>query len=124
MVPVAAHLVSRLPTSVTGKVDRSAPARAHGHRPSAGRPPRTDRELHVCQIWAAVLAKPVADVEANFVELGGHPLLAARAVAALRKATGLRVSIRLLLANHTPVSLASELDRLAAASHDQLPVDR
>jgi hypothetical protein len=65
-----------------------------------------------------VLPQPVSDIHADFFELGGHSLLAARAVAALRKSTGLRLSVRHLLAHPTAAHLAAELDRLAKQSAD------
>jgi hypothetical protein len=55
----------------------------------------------------------VYDVDANFFASGGHSLLASRAVVALRKVTGLRLSIKDLLTHPTPAELARKLDRLA-----------
>jgi hypothetical protein len=83
-----------------------------------GRPPNTERERLVCEAWSTVLSRPVNDVQANFFELGGHSLLAARAVGALRRSTGLPLSVRHLLTDPTPTALARELDLLAQAQRD------
>jgi hypothetical protein len=81
-----------------------------------GTSPRTDRERLVCEVLSSVLPRPVYDVDANFFESGGHSLLASRAVVALRKATGLRLSVKDLLTHPTPAELAKKLDRVAAES--------
>ena len=70
----------------------------------------------MCEVLSSVLPRPVYDVDANFFESGGHSLLASRAVVALRKATGLRLSIKDLLTHPTPAELARKLDRVAAES--------
>ena len=118
MMP-AVTVLPAIPVSATGKVDRAALARACAAATSpAGHPPHTERERQVCDAWSAVLPQPVSDIHSDFFELGGHSLLAARAVAALRKSTGLRLSVRHLLANPTAAHLAAELDRLAKQTAD------
>jgi amino acid adenylation domain-containing protein len=117
MVPVAIDVVPTLPFLVTGKVDRAALTRdSSAAAPVSGRPPSTEREHQVCQIWSELLARRVDDVDANFFELGGYSLLAARAVGEIRAQTGLRLSVRHLLANPTAATLALELDKLAIAA--------
>jgi amino acid adenylation domain-containing protein len=64
--------------------------------------PGTDRERHVCEVWSELLSRPVDGVDANFFEVGGHSLLAAKAVGVLRRATGLPLSVGHLLADPTP----------------------
>jgi amino acid adenylation domain-containing protein len=112
MVPVVVE-----PTTPHGKADRAALAELVATaRASVGRPPSTDRERQVCEVWSSVLPRPVYDVDANFFAAGGHSLLASRAVVALRKVTGLRLSIKDLLSHPTPAELARTLDRLAEAA--------
>ncbi len=114
MVPAVVDVVPALPMLPSGKVDRAALARASVSAGSAaGRQPGTARERLVCQTFGELLERPVGDADADFFALGGHSLLAARAVAALRRATGLPLSMRHLLANPTASALAAEMDRLA-----------
>lgn len=113
MVPSVVTAVSELPVTAHGKADRAALAERAATVTAAGRPPATDRERQVCEVWSAVLPRPVYDVDANFFTSGGHSLLASRVVVALRKATGLRLSIKDLLAHPTPAELAKLLDRMA-----------
>jgi phosphopantetheine binding protein len=96
-----------------GKADRAALAEQAAQATADGRPPTTDRERQVCEVWSSVLPRPVYDVDANFFASGGHSLLASRAIVALRKATGLRLSIKDLLSHPTPAELAKMLDRMA-----------
>ncbi len=118
MVPVVVEAVAELPVTAHGKADRSALAElvAGKQEESAGRAPSTERERQVCEVWSSVLPRPVYDVDANFFASGGHSLLASRAVVALRKVTGLRLSIKDLLTHPTPAELAKKLDRLAEAA--------
>ncbi|MFC4855228.1 non-ribosomal peptide synthetase [Actinophytocola glycyrrhizae] len=115
MVPSVVQAVAELPVTAHGKADRAALAElvATAQASSGGRPPATERERQVCEVWSSVLPRPVYDVDANFFAVGGHSLLASRAVVALRKVTGLRLSIKDLLSHPTPAELARKLDRLA-----------
>ncbi|PFG97849.1 amino acid adenylation domain-containing protein [Saccharopolyspora erythraea NRRL 2338] len=114
MVPSAVEVVSVLPALPTGKIDRAELART-SRVVTTGQAPGTEREHQVCEVWSSLLPHPVHDVTANFFELGGHSLLAARAVGALRRRTGLPVSVKHLLAEPTVAALARELDLLALA---------
>jgi amino acid adenylation domain-containing protein len=108
-------LATSIPTTPNGKVDRAAAAQASavaGRTTDDSRRPRSRYEVRVGEVWAELLGRPVTDVNADFFELGGHSLLAARVVAALRRTSGLHVTIRHLLANPTVAGLARELDRL------------
>ncbi|GAB1515781.1 non-ribosomal peptide synthetase [Actinophytocola sp. KF-1] len=115
MVPSVVTAAAELPVTAHGKADRAALAEraAEEQAVSGGRPPATERERQVCEVWSSVLPRPVYDVDANFFTSGGHSLLASRAVVALRKATGLRLSIKDLLAHPTPAELAKKLDQMA-----------
>ncbi|MET0234561.1 MAG: amino acid adenylation domain-containing protein [Kibdelosporangium sp.] len=126
MVPTTVVVVQMLPVTPTGKIDRDLLARdALTLAPVlAGRGPSTPHELAVCEAWTAVLDRPVTDVDTNFFEVGGHSLLAARAVVALRERTGVRLSMQDLLAHPTPAALARELNRLAATDTASGPASR
>ncbi|MFC7648962.1 phosphopantetheine-binding protein [Streptosporangium lutulentum] len=116
MVPAAVDVVTALPTLSTGKVDRVALSRSFRPASPAGRPPEGERERVVCDVLSDLLTHPVEDVEADFFELGGHSLLAARAVSALRRRTGLRLTMAHLLSSPTAAGLAATLDELDEAS--------
>ncbi|WP_078887612.1 non-ribosomal peptide synthetase [Streptomyces sp. NRRL S-118] len=117
-VPAVVRVVDRIPTLGTGKADRvtlaaalTAPERTGG---TDGADAATAREREVMAVWAAVLEREVPGPSADFFELGGHSLAAARVVADLRRATGLRITLGKLLTRPTVAEVAAELDRLAA----------
>jgi acyl-coenzyme A synthetase/AMP-(fatty) acid ligase len=114
MMPVVVEPMTELPVTQQGKADRVLLAdRVATVRQADGAPPRTERERLVCEVLSGVLPRPVYDIDANFFDSGGHSLLASRAVVALRKATGLRLSVKDLLTHPTPAELAKKLDRIA-----------
>lgn len=117
MMPVVVAPLTEIPLTPQGKADRGVlAAQVMTGQRTTGTPPRTDRERLVCEVLSSVLPRPVYDVDANFFESGGHSLLASRAVIALRKATGLRLSVKDLLTHPTPAELAKKLDRVATDS--------
>jgi hypothetical protein len=98
----------------TGKLDRVELRRlATAQAAARGRSPSSDLERQICAGWSQLLKAPVQDVDANFFDIGGHSLLAARAVSELRQRTGLRLSMRHLLASPTAAGLAAEISALA-----------
>ncbi|KOV32475.1 hypothetical protein ADK97_22425 [Streptomyces sp. H021] len=119
-VPGTVRVLDRIPTLTTGKADRAALARAlaepePGDGPdAAGGAAISASERTVMTVWAEVLATEVPGPEADFFDLGGHSLAAARAVSELRRTTGLRVGLGALLARPTVADVAAEIDRLAA----------
>jgi amino acid adenylation domain-containing protein len=112
-----------LPVSSSGKVDRTALANACGAEamrelPRASRCADA-RESVIAGIWTELLGTAVEDADTSFFEAGGHSLLAARMISAVRSATGAQVSMRDLLANPTIRSLAQAVDRLLGDAHIQ-----
>jgi acyl carrier protein len=59
-----------------------------------------------------MLGRSVTQTDRSFFELGGHSLLAARVVSALRKETGVKLSIRDMLSKPTVAASAEAIDRL------------
>lgn len=117
-VPQTVQVRDSIPTLATGKADRAALASESASAPGAvgtGRPPATERERDLLALWSELLDRQIDGVSADFFEIGGHSLLAARMVAELRRRTGLPVSLGMLLATPTVAALAAELDALATA---------
>ncbi len=82
MVPAAIVHLAALPTTPGGKVERAAlpaPATEHG-AVLIGQPPRSPTEKRLADLWSAVLGTDVVDVHADFFDVGGHSLLAARLI--------------------------------------------
>ncbi|MFF8993941.1 amino acid adenylation domain-containing protein [Streptomyces sp. NPDC014983] len=119
MVPAQLFALDELPLSPTGKVDRAALAQA-GRRGSvrgrATRPPRTDRQRKLVDIWKEVLGLNQIDLADDFLELGGDSLLAARLASQLQSAFGVPVPVRTVLEYTTVEALDGHLEQLLGPS--------
>ncbi|MER6335057.1 amino acid adenylation domain-containing protein [Streptomyces sp. NPDC001034] len=119
MVPAQLFALDELPLSPTGKVDRAALAQA-GRRGSVRgrttRPPRTDRQRKLVDIWKEVLGLNQIDLADDFLELGGDSLLAARLASQLQSAFGVPVPVRTVLEYTTVEALDGHLEQLLGPS--------
>ncbi|MBE8516280.1 amino acid adenylation domain-containing protein [Amycolatopsis sp. H6(2020)] len=119
MVPSTIHAIDELPLTSTGKVDRAMLAKARGRASAAGRPakpPRTDRQRKLVEIWCTVLGLSHADLGDDFLEAGGDSLLAARLVANISSAFGITVAVATVLEYPTVELLDGYLEQILGAS--------
>ncbi len=104
MVPSRFVHLEALPLSANGKVDRRAlPVPAEHTR--AVTPTSTTEDL-LQNIFAALLKVESFAPDDNFFHMGGHSLLAARAIARIRDAFGVDFPLRTLFEAPTPRGLA------------------
>jgi acyl carrier protein len=118
MVPAHFVLLPTLPLTPNGKVDRKALPAPDREASSAGTPrvdPRTPTETRISEIWADALGVDSPGVHDDFFDLGGHSLMAAQIVTAIRSTFHVDVGVRHLLAEPTIAGLAEIVDLLAAA---------
>lgn len=122
-VPSRIRCLEKLPLTPNGKTDRAALASAHAAADGAGpqAPQVADALLStVTEVWNSVLEHPVTDADADFFASGGHSLLAAGMITALRRETGVSLSMRELLGSPTIRSCAdlvrTRLDESTAVS--------
>jgi amino acid adenylation domain-containing protein len=113
MVPSAIAVLSELPTTSSGKIDRSALARTAGADqvlPDDWTRAEGTVEEAVAEVFGELLGIDIDDVPAgtSFFALGGHSLTAARAVNRLRD-KGFNLSLRDLFVVPTVRGLASLL---------------
>jgi amino acid adenylation domain-containing protein len=109
MIPSAFVTMDALPLLPIGKVDRLAlPAPPRERPPEAGHlvAPRTPIEERLERIWAEALGLPEVGVHDDFLELGGHSLVAARIVSRARVAFQLDAPVRTLLEAPTIADMA------------------
>jgi hypothetical protein len=113
MVPQHFVELDVLPLMADGKIDRAALPNPFG----AGDDyvaPRTPMERTVATIWQELLGVPRVSVHDNFLDAGGHSLLAMRVITRIAKQTGVRVNqsaLNLL----TLEQLAAECEQKAGA---------
>jgi amino acid adenylation domain-containing protein len=132
MVPAACVVVPALPLTPMGKVDRKAlpdlegtAREAPGRQPGApiedvpgagsSQAPGTPAEDVVASIWSEVLGVARVGRGDSFYALGGHSLNAMQAVARVRRAFKVEISVRALFAAPTLSGFAELLERLVVA---------
>lgn len=110
MVPGHIVELSSLPVTANGKVDRAALPDPQPQA-TAYLSPRTSTEKLVADIWADVLDAPQVGANDDFFDRGGHSVLLPRVMAKVQKATGTRLSVRVLLSNPCLSDFAAAVDQ-------------
>ncbi|WP_329382316.1 amino acid adenylation domain-containing protein [Streptomyces sp. NBC_01351] len=115
MVPAAFVPMENLPLTRNAKLDRRAlPVPDYGSV-SAGRAPRTKRELEVAELFAETLKIDTVSLDDNFFELGGHSLLATRLVNRIRTVLGVEVNLLKLFGDPTVAGVVASLQEQGTA---------
>ncbi|GAA3000927.1 non-ribosomal peptide synthetase [Actinokineospora diospyrosa] len=117
-IPSSITFVAALPLLASGKVDRKAlAALAPEPEPDAGPhvEPSTTTEETVAAIWCAVLGLDRVSVERDFLDAGGHSLVAVRVLSRLRQAYELDLPIKLIFEYPTVRDLAARIEHLLMA---------
>lgn len=115
MVPSAFVLMEKFPLNANGKIDRQAlPAPSQDVIRPAQQAARalTGTEQGLAAIWQELLSVDRVDPDDNFFEMGGHSLLAIKAVSRIRDAFGVDVQLRNLFERPTLAGLADIIDGL------------
>ncbi len=112
MIPAVMIPIDVIPLTANGKVDkRKLPEPDIVH--SAAREyvaPGNETEEKIAGIWQELLGIPRVGMNDNFFESGGHSLLVTRMNAAIRKAFGVELSVRILFQLTTPATIAAYID--------------
>lgn len=139
MVPSRFVLLSRMPLTTNGKIDRAALERHEGDSrlllgvAVAGEGPESigsETEEALRAIWKEVLFVERVGLDNDFFDLGGHSIKAVMMVARLRKLLNRSLPIRRVFDHPTPRLLAAFLDArdgenpgTAGVAMDNVPVD-
>jgi amino acid adenylation domain-containing protein len=109
-----AHFVELdgLPRMPNGKIDRKAlpePIESEPNQPSEIVPPQDDIEFQLTAIWKNLLGASAIDRRANFFDLGGHSMLAARLIGQIESIFNFQIPFAALFEAPTIAELASIL---------------
>ncbi|WP_257135274.1 phosphopantetheine-binding protein, partial [Streptomyces sp. wa1063] len=120
LVPDTVVVLDALPTRSTGKVDTTALPEPPTNPSVPADPPRTATERAVAAIWATVLDRSDVDRTTDFFAIGGHSLIAAHVLAAVRDRLGVTVPMRTLFTAPTVEAFAAAIDDGAPADSPTL----
>jgi amino acid adenylation domain-containing protein len=115
MIPQHFIELDMLPLTPNGKVDRKAlPAPLHNTRtaPVERDPPRGPTEEMIAAVWREVIGIKEVSRADNFFDIGGHSLLAVKAIALLEARSGWRAAPRLfILENLQEIAVRCDRER-------------
>jgi amino acid adenylation domain-containing protein/thioester reductase-like protein len=113
MVPSAFVMLSALPRTPGGKVDRARlPAPGPGDDELEATAPRNEVEATLAAICAELLGRPRVGVEQSFFDMGGNSLLAIRFAARIRDSLQVTVPLQRFFLAPTIAGLAGVVDEL------------
>ena len=127
MVPTAFVMLTALPLTANGKVDRRALPDPDESRPGIEETfvaPRTPSETALSKIWEEILGLEQVGVLDNFFELGGHSLLATRVVSRVSDTFEIRVPLRAFFERPTVAGLADFVANAAQEHRETIPAIR
>ena len=90
------------------------------HKLALDEPARTasDTETALARVWMRLLDVDRIQLDDDFFSLGGHSILATRAVLEANREFGLKLPMTALLANPTVAGMAAAIDRLLEVGGD------
>lgn len=117
LIPAAIILLTAMPLTTNGKIDRTALLQQHLSRPAPR--PKADRqptavEGLIARIFASMLGITQVGPVDNFFDLGGNSLTGLRVVARIRKLFGTELPLAVVFANPTPAAIAAHLIKTEA----------
>lgn len=124
MIPDVFFILSALPVTRNGKVDRQALA-AVGRRAAAldspTHLPQTPTEEALCAIWGEILRVPRVSRLDDFFESGGNSLLATQVLSRVRDIFQVELILKSLFQARTLEAVARHIDAALRQQHGVLP---
>lgn len=126
MIPSNIIFLEDFPLNITGKIDRKELTESDTYLGISNKemiPPTSDMEINVAQIWCEMLELEEICINENFLELGGHSLIANRLNARINDFYGIDIGIVEMFKGALTVSSMVELIEnklISGLSPDQL----
>src|SRR5690606_24131338 len=114
MVPSAVCFIDAIPRTAWGKVDRRAlpkPETVARSVPSSPSAPGSELEGTIVSVFRDIFGRSDIGPDDDFVQLGGHSLVAIRILGVLHQALGREVPISWLFEEATPAKFAARIER-------------
>jgi amino acid adenylation domain-containing protein len=124
MVPSVFVVMDRLPLTANGKIDRQGLAALSYESAAPARDfvaPRTETEKALAVIWSGVLKVEPIGIHDDVFDLGAQSLMAMKALAQIRDAFQVSLSLRNLFERPTVAGLAEIIDGLSWLAKAQAP---
>jgi acyl carrier protein len=112
--------LDEFPLLSDGKIDRAALPDPFGDADDYVAP-RTPMEQLIAEIWQELLGTERVSVHDNFLDVGGHSLLAMRAISRIGKKTGIRLNPSVMNL-HTLEQIAAECEEKSTPAASPPPV--
>jgi len=120
MRPASINLLKALPRTPNGKIDRRSLPEPQATRALSQEPvlPGNENEQRLANIWSSVLGIEAVDTSADFFEMGGTSLLAARLMISIETEFGKRLSLSALFQAPTIAQQAKLLEQNDSREYD------
>lgn len=124
MVPARIEVLSHMPLTPTGKVDRKALSSLHSgtdkYATGEVHPPESETEKRLAGFWRELLNVKAVFKQSDFFDLGGTSFSAVRLTVLLNDAFGVDLSLSDLLRHSELATLAAEIDAAEARRSEKL----
>ena len=118
MIPSGLMQIESIPVTRNGKLDKRALPEIDFSRNTLYVKPNTDLEIQICQAFETILKISPVGLNDDFFELGGHSLRAMRLINQIQSIAEIKLSVKDILRNTTPASLATLLEEKKHAEQD------
>lgn len=118
MIPSGLMQIESIPVTRNGKLDKRALPEIDFWRNTLYVKPNTDLEIQLCQAFETILKVSPVGVNDDFFELGGHSLRAMRLINQIQSIAEIKLSVKDIVRNTTPASLATLLEEKKHAEQD------
>ncbi|BBX42809.1 non-ribosomal peptide synthetase [Mycobacterium simiae] len=118
MTPAGYVVLSEIPITAHGKIDRTALPQPDIAAGAEYRDPTTATEHRIAALFSALLGRDRVGVDDSFFDLGGHSLVATKLVTAIRAECGVELGIRDVFELGTVGRLAERIDQLGSGAVD------